>query len=270
MEEALQNIINTVVHFALTAGGKLIAALLIIIIGFRIVKALSRRIQGSKGFQKLEKTAQNIVLLLLQYGLKLIVLLTAVTLIGIPMTTVIALVTSAGLTVGLALQGSLSNIAGGFLIFFFHLFKVNDFITTNDVSGTVVQIDLFYTTIHTPDNQRIVVPNSNITNATLVDLSSLPTRRISLSFSVSYDADSDLVRRVLLEQAKENDAVLSDPAPVVYMTQHADSAVVFELRVWCKNADYWNVKFALTENVKRAFDQSGISIPYPQLDVHMK
>jgi hypothetical protein len=169
-----------------------------------------------------------------------------------------SLIASIGLTVGLALQGSLSNIAGGIMVVGLKPFEVGDYIESNGVGGTVTDIAIFYTTLTTPDNKKIVVPNGALSNSVVVNYSANDTRRLDLTFSISYNTDLDLAKKVLLSCAKLDERIFSDPAPVVYITEHADSAVMIQLRVWLRKENYWDVNFAMIEQVKRSFDQLGV------------
>ena len=174
------------------------------------------------------------------------------------------------LAIGLALQGSLANIAGGFVLVIAKPFAIGDFIISGDISGTVEEIGIFHTKIITIDNKRIVVPNSTISNATLVNATAMKTRRVDLTFTASYDNDIDKVERVLTEVCRAHRLVLDDPAPFARLSAHKDSALEYTVRAWCNTDDYWTVYFDLFRDVKNAFDKNGISIPYPQVDVHTK
>jgi len=197
------------------------------------------------------------------------VIVTICAILSIPTASVIAVISSLGLALGLALQGGLSNIAGGIMIVMFRPFQLGDCITTSSETGVVTDIGLFYTTLTSADKRTIVVPNGALTNSMIINFSREENRRVDLEFTVAYGSDIDLVRKVILASAVNHAAVLDDPAPQVLMTAHGDSALVFQLRAWVRNADYWTVKFDLTEDVKRAFDQFEIEIPFPQMDVHV-
>lgn len=244
-------------------------AVLIIVVGFRLIRLLSRRMAQGRLAARLNPGVSgflsNTLTLLMRVG----VLVAAALVVGVPGSAFITLFGSAGVAIGLALQGSLSNMAGGLMLLFFHPFVVGDYIKTGENEGTVTQISAFYTSIQTIDNKRIVLPNGSLTNSTLVNFSAEPTRMLDLSFSVGYDSDPAQVRRILLEQATANPMVLPDPAPIAPMTRHGDSALVFNLRAWVARENYKPAEYALLESVKVAFDREGISIPYPQLDVHV-
>ena len=214
----------------------------------------------------LRKFLPNFIELLL----KAIVVLTAVIIIGVPESSVIAVLGSCGLAIGLALQGGLSNIASGVILMFCKPFHVGDFISSGGVSGTVKDIGIYYTLITTGDNQDISVPNSTLANSMITNLSTESTRRLDFDFSISYDADIDAARKVILETAQANEKIAKDPAPVVLVAAHGDSAITMKLRVWCDSNDYWAVNFEMWENVKKALDKAGIEIPYQYVNVIMK
>ena len=265
MDKVLDKLLNGSVDLGL----KLIVFLLILIIGFRIVKILIKLINKGKGFNKLEKSVQTFIVSFINILLKCLVLITGLAYLGIPMTSLITLFGTASLAVGLALQGGLTNMVGGLMILIFKPFKVGDYVDTHVDSGTVSEISIFYTTLVTPDNKSIVLPNGNLANSAIVNYSHFEKRRLDIDFSVSYNSDVDKVKKVILEVINSEEKILKNEDIFVRLTSHADSALVFSTRVWVKNEDYWNVKFNMLENVKIAFDKNKIEIPYPQLDVHM-
>ena len=254
--------------FAVTYGVRLLVALLLLFVGFKLTGWLVKLYKKSRLFARLDPTVRSFLKSLLSITLRLVIVISAAAVMGIPMSSMVALVTSAGLTIGLALQGGLSNIAGGFVILVFKPFAVGDYICFDNYEGVVKSISLFYTKIITLDNRQIMIPNSTASNNVIIDNSAMPTRRVDLEFSVAYSSDLDLVRRVLLRTAQKDADVLQTPPPAALLTKQADSALCFTLRAYCNTERYWDVYFRLNENVKRAFDENGISIPFPQLDVH--
>ncbi|MCR5149703.1 MAG: mechanosensitive ion channel [Clostridiales bacterium] len=264
-----EKLIEKIVEFCTTSGLKLLGAVLIIFIGFKVVKFLTGVVTRSKFYGKLEPTARSFCKSAVTISLKIIILVTAAAMLGVPMTSIIAVIGSAGLAIGLALQGGLSNIAGGFVILVFKPFMVGDYIEVGEFSGIVHSISVFYTKIYTLDNKKIMIPNSMMSSQSVVDFSALPTRRVDIKFSVAYDSDIDEVKNILIGVAEKEELVLSSPTPpFARLKEHGDSALIFELRAWCNTEDYWTVFFDLTENVKKAFDENGIQIPFPQMDVH--
>ena len=189
--------------------------------------------------------------------------------LGIETTAIAAAIASAGLAIGLAMQGSLSNFAGGIMILIFKPFSIGDFIDNGTHSGTVTDIGIFYTTLETVDNKVVTIPNGALSNQSVTDYSAKEIRRLDLTFSVSYDSDIDLVKSTLKELAFAHELVMKEPEPFVRLGEQGDSALVFYLRVWVKSSDYWTVNFDMMEASKKIFDKRGISIPYPQMDVHL-
>ncbi len=265
----LDSAISSLVEFCTSMGLKIVLGILILIVGFKLIGKLTNKMKVSK-ISKSDPTVSSFARSFTNIGLKIILIISVAALLGIPTTSMVALIGSAGLAVGLALQGSLGNIAGGFVILVFKPFVVGDFIQAGDNSGVITGINLFYTKIVTPDNKKVHIPNSIISNQTIVDVSSLPTRRDDFVYAVAYDSDVEKVKSVLLGIAMNNQFILDDPAPIVFMSGHGDSAIEFTLRVWCKNEDYWPLTYEMNSLVKAAFDENSISIPYPQVDVHIR
>ena len=266
MSEIYTSLIGDLIRF----GSNFVYALIVLIVGFKLAKYLSRRIAKSRLVKRLDANVASYISTSSKLVLRVMAIIIAALVLGIPASAMIAVLGSAGVAIGLALQGSLSNLAGGLMILFFHPFGVGDYIQTAEHQGTVKQISAFYTTIITVDNKRIVLPNGELTNSRLINYSAEPTRMLDLAFSVSYESDPAHVRSVLLSCASENPHVLAEPAPVALMTVHGESSITFNLRAWVAKENYGAARFALIENVKIAFDREGISIPYPQMDIHMK
>jgi len=201
--------------------------------------------------------------------LKIMVIISVASMVGIAMTSFIAILGAAGLAVGLALQGSLANFAGGVLILIFKPFKVGDVITAQGFTAAVKEIQIFQTILKTPDNRTIIIPNAKLSNESLVNFSVEPTRRVDLVFGIGYNDDIEKARKVLQDIIAKDERILTDPAPFVRVSELADSSVNFTLRLWVNAADFWNVHFDTIESVKKQFDTNKISIPYPQMDVHV-
>ena len=248
---------------------RFVVAIVVIVIGCKLVKIFTKKIIESRGMSRFTKTMRTFLGHVIAVCFYVVVVVIGAIILGIELTGFSALLASAGVTIGLALQVSLSNIACGVMIVGLKPFEVGHYVEGNGVSGTVTDIGIFYTTLTTPDNKKVVVPNGALSNSTITNYSAYDTRRLSLDFSVSYKADLALVKKVLYSCAKVDERVLNDPAPVVYVTAHGDHAVSVQLRVWVRGDDYWAVNFDLIEQVKVNFDQFGIEIPYQQLDVHM-
>jgi small conductance mechanosensitive channel len=190
--------------------------------------------------------------------------------LGIDTSSIVAVIASAGFAIGLAFQGSLSNFAGGVLLLVMKPFKVGDFIESEGQMGTVHGIKILYTEIITVDNQVVYVPNGKLSNASITNYSALDTRRFELKFGAGYECDTDKVKEILKSIVQDHPKVLKDPQPFVRLSEHADSALIFTVRGWAKQEDFWETYFDMIETVKKKFDENEISIPYPQMDVHMQ
>lgn len=262
-------LLETATEVGATFGLNLIAAIAIFVIGRWVAKILKGLVVKGLEKAKLEpilvKFVGNI-----SYALLLVfVVLAAINQVGVQTTSLIAVLGGAALAVGLALQGSLANFAAGVLIILFRPYRIGDFVEGGGVVGTVEEVQIFTTVLKSPDNKRIIVPNGQMMSGTIVNFSAHDSRRVDLTASVSYDDDSDHVRRVLNEIVAADERVLAEPAPTIRMFAHADSSIDWVVRPWVKSPDYWPVYFDLTEKIKRRFDEEGISIPYPQRDVHL-
>lgn len=251
-------------------GGRLIGAALVLVAGGLIIRYCMKLFQRSKRLEKVDPGVRSFLNSLVRVILYSLLILTAAGILGIPLTSFVAILTSASVAIGLALQGALANFVGGIMILLVHPFRVGDFIETASESGTVKSITVFYTILSTPDNKQITIPNGALTNAAIVNYSSTPTRRVDLTFSVAYDSDMDKVKALLLATVAEHEKVLADPAPAARLMKQNTSSLDFVLRAWCQSEHYWDVYFDLNEEVKRRFDAEGIEIPYSQVDVHMK
>ena len=206
---------------------------------------------------------------ILRWVLLLFVIIAALSLLGIDTTSLIALLGAAGLAIGLSLQSSLSNFAAGVMIIVFRPFNKGDFVEVAGATGVIDNINIFTTTMTTPDNKEVIVPNGSILASNITNYSARDTRRVDMVFGISYDDDLRKAKKLLEEIIAGDDRVLADPAPVVALSELADSSVNFIVRPWAKAEDYWGLMWDTTEAVKLRFDEAGISIPYPQMDVHM-
>ena len=250
-------------------GVKFLTALAIFIIGKwiakRIVNVLDKTFEKAKVDQTLADFIENIA-----YGiLMVIVVIAALGQMGIETTSFAAILAAAGLAIGLALQGSLSNFAAGVLIILFRPFKAGDYVETAGVAGTIEEISIFTTQLVTPDNREIIIPNNNITTDTIVNYSAKKKRRIDLVVGVAYDADLKKAHKIFNKIIADDERVLTNPAPKVAVMELGASSVDFVVRPWVKAADYWDVRFEMTEKIKVELDKAGIGIPFPQRDVHL-
>ena len=250
-------------------GLKLIVAILIFLVGRAIVRMLTnglRKVMKAKG---VDEILESFIGSLVYWALLTFVIIAAINHVGIQTTSLIAIMGAAGLAVGLALQGSLSNFAAGVLIVLFRPYRVGDFVEAAGVSGAVVQVQILTTILKTPDNKQVIVPNSEIMSSIITNYSANDTRRIDLTVGVSYDDDLDKVRATLDEIIAAEERVLAEPACMIAVSELGDSSVNFVVRPWVKTSDYWPVHFDLTETIKKRFDAEGLSFPYPQQDVHV-
>jgi small conductance mechanosensitive channel len=246
-----------------------IIALLIYYIGRFIVRMVVRGLHKVMQRQEVDKTLETFVCNLVRVALMVVVIIAAIGALGIQTTSFIAIFGAAGLAVGLALQGSLSNFAAGVLIVLFRPYKVGDFIEAAGIAGTVEQVQILTTVLKTPDNKKIIVPNSQIMDSIITNYSANDTRRVDLTVGVSYDDDIDKVMATLRELVDADERILKEPECLIKVQALADSSVNFVVRPWVNSADYWGVYFDLTEAIKKRFDKEDITFPFPQQDVHL-
>ncbi len=270
MPETLQTALTALGSHATSFALRLVGALLVLIIGLNISKWIVKKLGKSKAIGRADASIVRFVLSTIKVVLYVLVIITVAGILGIPATSFITILASAGVAIGLALQGSLSNIAGSIMILLFRPFKIGDFVECAGVTGTVEDINLFYTIISTPDNKTITCPNGTVSNGVITNYSTKDKRRVDLTFAVSYGSDIEKVKSVILESVSKTSLILTDPEPFVGVVSQSASSMDFVCRVWVKVDDYWMVYFALMENVKQAFDKNGIEIPFPQMDVHVK
>lgn len=250
-------------------GVQILLALAIFLVG-KWIAGLVRK--GAR--RSMEKAHVDPVLIgflsnLLFYVLMVAVIISAIGKVGVQTTSFVAVLGAAGLAVGFALQGSLANFAAGVLVILFRPFKVGDFINAGGVAGIVEEIGILFTQMRSPDNKRIILPNSQIMGRDITNFSANDTRRVDMVFGVSYSDDIDKVKGILRELVESDERVLKDPAPMIVLTELGDSSVDFAVRPWVKAADYWGFYFEMHEKVKKRFDAEGVSIPFPQRDVHL-
>ncbi len=266
----MDQFVNWLIAVLQDVGLKLLASLVVFIVGRFLIKFLIKTLRNGKLGKKLEPTAAHFLLNFISIALYVILIVTIVGIMGVPMASVVAAIASAGVAIGLALQGSLSNLAGGIMILLFHPFRVDHFIEAAGFSGTVKDIDIFYTVLHTPDNKVVTIPNGTIMASSIINYSINDTRRVDLVFSVAYGTDAEKVKAILLEEADKHEKALKDPAPFCRLTKQAESSLDFTLRVWANKEDFWQVNFDLLESIHARFAKENIEIPFNQIDVHMK
>lgn len=261
----LQIIQDALIRF----GTQILLALIVLIIGLKIINLIVRAISKRMVKAHMDPSPQPFIASLLRVTLQILLFISVASMIGVEMTSFIVVIGAIAFAVGLALQGSLANFAGGVLILLLKPFKVGDYIQSAGHAGTIKEIQIFYTLLDTPDNTRVIVPNALLSNSSAINYSKNPVRRLDLTFGVGYEASIDQVRGILLDLADRHELIFDDPPPQVLLGEHGDNAVLFYLRMWCNAGDYWPLYFEFMETVKKAFDEAGINIPYPQKDVHL-
>ena len=248
----------------------LVSAILIYFIGGWVIRLFKNFVTKVLKKREVEPTLSLFLTDILNWTLKILLLITIISQLGIQSSSFVAILGAAGLAIGLSLQGSLANFAGGVLIITFKPFKVGDYVEAQGVGGTVDQIQIFVTKLVTVDNQIIYIPNGNLSNNTIVNFSQSEYRRADLTVGIGYASDMKKAQEIAHEVMKNHPLVLQDPAPVVWIKGLGDSSVDLAVRPWAKNADFWKMRSEILEQVKNAFDQNGIEIPFPQRDVHIK
>ena len=269
MEEKLEEYTQLAIEMTMAYAPKLLLAILTLIIGFWLINRFLGMMDRVMQARSTEPTLQKFLHSLLSILFKALLLISAASMVGIETTSFIAVLGAAGLAIGLALQGSLANFAGGVLVLLFKPFKVGDFIEGAGVMGVVREIQIFNTIMTTPDNKRIIVPNGKLSNDVITNFSAESTRRVDMIFGIGYGDDVLKAKSVLQDLLNEDERVLKDPASEIYVKELGDSSVNFVVRAWVNASDYWPFFFAMQERVKLRFDQDGISIPFPQRDVHL-
>ena len=255
--------------FLLTYGPKVLAALVIFLLGKILAKWIRRLVERMMKKSDVDPMIIGFTGSLVYIAMMVFVVIAALGQVGIQTTSFIAILGAAGLAIGLALQGSLANFAAGFLLIVFRPFKVGDVIEAAGITGKVEEIQIFTTTLKTPDNKTIIVPNAKLGNDNIINYSTQKTRRVDMTVGVSYDADIKQVRDILQDIVNSDGRVLKEPEPQIVVGELADSSVNFFIRVWVESADYWGVYFDANEQFKLRLDEAGIGIPYPQRDVHL-
>lgn len=262
---------SIMLKFGTSVLPKFLGTVLIVAGGWIVVRIITRIVREalSKSKAKLDISLIAFIVRVMDICLKVLVVLSALTNLGISTTGIIAAFSAGAVAISLALKDSLGNIAAGIMMLISHPFSTGDYIEAGGNSGTVLKIDLVHTTLRTPDNRQVVIPNGQLMNMTVTDYSKEATRRMDLTFGISYDNDPEKAKAIIAAVAKAHPKALQDPEPFVRVSEHADSAVVITLRVWCKTEDYWALHFDILEQVREQFDKNDISIPYNQLDVHV-
>ena len=257
----MQAIITNLAAMATAAGGKIILALLVLIIGNILIKSVLKFLGKSKMMDKIEGTVRTFILSFLKAGLYAILAISIIGIMGVPMASVVAVLASAGVAIGLALQGALSNLAGGIMLMIFKPFHQGDYVSAAGVEGVVKEVTLFYTVILTLDNKRITVPNGSLMNANITDYSAEELRRVDLQFACAKSESPAKIQDMMIAAMKAKPKVLSDPEPFARISGGTNEAMEFTVRAWCKSDDYWDVYFDLTQKITEYMAENGVKAP---------
>ena len=256
-------------EWVIAYGSKLLLAIITLVVGLWLINRLIKVLQKIFELKSFEQTLQSFLLQLIGVVLKILLFISVITMVGVQMTSFIALLGAAGIAFGMALSGTLQNFAGGVMLLIFKPFKVGDYIEAQGYSGTVKEIQIFSTVLNTPDNKTIIIPNGGLSTGSMINYSAEPRRRVDWTFGISYTDSIDKAREIILEIIHADSRVHQDPAPFVGVISLGDSSVNLVTRVWVDASDYWGLFFEINEKVKKAFDDKGISIPFPQQDVRL-
>lgn len=269
MQETLSSTLNGLIPQAISYTKMLIVAIVILAIGFWLIKKVTRGMKTIMEKRELDPTLTSFSMSVVNIALKVLLLISVISYVGIPMTSFVAILGAASLAVGMALQGTLQNFAGGVMLLLFRPFKVGDFVELSGFSGTVKEIQIFNTILTTGDNKVVMIPNGGISTSSLTNYSRLPERRVDLTFGIGYGDDIDKAYAAIKDVIARNPEILTTPAPFMAVSNLGDNSVDIVVRIWAKSENYWNVFFYMNEFVKKEFDKQGISIPFPQRDVHI-
>ena len=268
--EKFQEVLERMYSLFVRYGMKFLLALVVLIVGLIVIRWITRGMVKVMTKRKVNESLIPFLRSLASILLKVMLIISVMSMVGIQMTSFIAVLGAAGLAVGLALQGTLQNFAGGVMILLFKPYEVGHFIEAQGFMGTVKEIQIFTTVLSTPDNRKVIIPNSPLATGSITNFSAMPIRRIDFSFGIGYSDDIDKAKNILLKMAQKDDRVLKEENPPEVMVEAlGDSSVNLKLRTWVKSEDYGSLLFYVPENVKKQFDAAGISIPFPQRDVHL-
>ena len=270
MNSIAQTIFATVAGLAASLVCKILVAVVILFVGMKLVKILISVLGKNKGYSQLDAAVKSFINSFIKILGNAVVFIAAATVLGVPATSFITILASCGVAIGLALQGSLSNLAGGIMILIFKPFKMGDYISSGGNEGTVTDISILYTKLTTPDNKVVTIPNGSLSNSAVVDVTANDTRRVDVNLGVSYDSNIKETLELLTDIGNKCSVKLSEIAPMAVITGYNDSSIQVSLRIWTKTADYWTAMFEMNEAVKAKIDEQKLNIPYPQMDVHIK
>jgi small conductance mechanosensitive channel len=265
----LSNAIDYLTEFAMTYGLRLLGAIIVLIIGWKIIGAIRRSLNRTMEKREMEPSLKSFLSSVLIILLRVMLIITVLSMLGVAMTSFIAILGAFGLAIGLALSGALQNFAGGVMILLFKPFRVGDFIDAQGYMGTVSEIQIVNTILKTPDNKTVIIPNGGLATGTMVNFSTEPLRRVDWTFGIAYGDDAEKAKVVIMALILADQRILTDPEPFIAVGELADSSVNFTVRAWVNAADYWGVFFDMNQSVYQTFPQKGLNIPFPQMDVHM-
>ena len=269
MQENIQNIIHQIPELVATYGVKVLLAAVVFFLGKWLAKSLSKLLGKGMNARGIDTTVAKFTQNISYYAMFTIVVVAALSQVGIQTASFVAIIGAAGLAVGLALQGSLANFAAGVLLILFRPFKSGDYVEAAGTAGVVKEISIFSTTLMTPDNKKVIVANGAVFGGNIINYSAESTRRVDLVIGVGYSSSIPQVKEVVQKVIDGEERILKDKDVTIALNELADSSLNFVVRVWVNTADFWPVRFAMLENIKNAFDEAGIEIPFPQMDVHV-
>ncbi len=265
----MENLQENFVEFLVNYGPKVLGAIVVLIIGLWVIGSITRYIKNAFEKREMDPSLRGFLSSMIAIILKILLIISVMSMVGIAVTSFIAILGAAGLAIGLALSGTLQNFAGGVIILIFKPYKVGDFITAQGHSGTVEEIQIFVTMLKTPQNVVIIIPNSELATNSLTNYSVKPIRRADWSFGIAYGDSYDQAKEVLLKLLQEDERILKDPEPFIALGELGDSSVNITVRAWANSGDFWGVFFDMNEKVYKTFAKEGINIPFPQMDVHL-
>lgn len=268
--EQAEGFFESAAEYIKNAIPSFIVAVIVLVLGIVVSKFITKLTGKAIARSNIDNAASHFLVSLVRVLLYIVVIIMALSVIKVPMSSIITILGAAGLAVSLALQNCLSNLCGGFIILFSKPFSAGDLIEIDGSLGKVTSIGILYTKIITFDSKTVFIPNGKVSDAKIINYTETPTRRIDLCFQISYNADFDKARAAILDVICADVLILKEPAPVVRMGAHNESSISIDVLVWAKNDDYFTARYNMLENVKQAFEESGVQIPFPQLDVHMK
>ena len=265
MEDKLLSIKELLADYA----PKLVAAIIVLIVGFWIIKLITKFFNKLLDKREVDPTLKPFLRALVSVTLKVLLAISVIGMLGVQMTSFIALIGAVGLAIGMALSGTLQNFAGGVMILLFKPFKVGDYIEAQGHDGIVSEIQIFNTILKSLDNKTIIIPNGGLSTGSMVNYTTEPLRRVDWTFGIAYGDKTEHAKKIIMELIEADPLILKEPAPFVEVSELGDSSVNFAVRAWTKRENYWNVFFPMNENIYNKFNSSGLSIPYPQMDVHV-